>query len=200
MSSWSQWPCMSKRYCFRAAPSSLSSSFILFTTSSAWRKWFKDIVNKKRSGDLKLGKYLAFLYYKNVILCLAESTSSMTKWPYDKISMDQPGQFTKNIKDYIQRHFRYCWCHSHWWARVQDLGAIISKETFQVPHSQCCPTSVSHPSSASLSPLRCDHTVRRPVGIVYQSHGDWRTASEIQDLGLAWHRFLLFLFAINVIY
>lgn len=190
---------------FQSSPSLPVQLFHSFTTSSAWRKWFKDVVNKKRSGDLK-GKYLAFLYYKNVIVCSAESTSSMTKWPYDKISMINQVQFTKNIKDYIQRHFRYCWCHSHWWARAQDLGdIIISKETFQVPVNLLCSL---HSAAPLLSPTLSLHllvvsgvTLRRetPHGIVCQSHGDWRTASEIQDLGLAWDLFLLFLFAMSII-
>lgn len=37
-----------------------------------------------------------------------------------------------------------------------------------------------------------------PMGIVCQSHGDWRTASEIQDLGLAWDLFLLVLYAMSI--
>lgn len=65
-------------------------------------------------------------------------------------------QFTKNIKDYIKRPFRYCWCHSHWWARVQDLGDIVSKETFQVPVNLLCSLHSAapllfHTVSASLS-------------------------------------------------
>lgn len=88
---------------------------------------------------------------------------------------------------------------------MQDLGDIFLKETFQVPVNLLCSLHSAapllfHTLSLHLLVVRCDYTVRRPTGIVCQRHGDWRTASEIQDLGLAWHLFLLFLFAMSVIY